>query len=436
MTSFSTAATRRAHSLSWGPPQPVIEKAYQVLKAQAAEAHLINNARFGQFLSEQFVAMEKASQPTRLMLVESANHAMHFGLRIKHKEGKPSYVVKFFDANDTTASARGKAGGVQTFEMQTIASYLAKEHSLCRHYPEDRGISMIFVRHEGDAQAGAITSPGSSVGKTLTTCIDTQEMDAIAVWHLMANGFAGNLGQLHERLKALSEDQCVELLAGKNNEGFPALYMGMQNGHAQAVKAYAELLKWIPQEQRIKLLIGNTFKGIPALHIAMTSGQAEMVKAYAELLKRVPQDRWNELLVGKDKENIPALHAAMELGEAGAIKAYGELLKELVPPDKQAGLLLVKISAGPSKGQSGVHFALEEGHFEVVTEHLEMLQGLAPDLSLATCAWLKNELKGYENLVLRSRPHSSSLLQEWNRMSGTFSKLKKALMGQLATGAA
>lgn len=439
-----------------------IKKTCKALKAQASETHLIDNTRFGQFLADQFAAMENKHQPTRLMLVESTNHMMNLGLRIKHQDGKPFYVVKFFDPNVTTTGTRSKAGSVQAFEMQTIASYLAEEEWAGLYYPEARGWSMIYVRPEGDAQAGTAISCGSSAGRTLNTCIEAKDIDATVVWHLMDGGFTENLRQLQSHLNTLPEDRRIELLAAKDGKGFPALYMSMQEGHTEAVKVYGELLASIPEERRVELLAAKDDSGFPALcmgmwmehveavktygellalipedqrvaliaakdplghpalYMAMEHGHVAAIKAYAALLASIPEDRRIALIEGKNGKGFSALYAGMYQGNAEAVKAYGELLK-LVPPDRQAELLLAK-----PKRMNGLNKALELGKFGAVKECLDILIRLAPDLSPKRRASLRKELQGYEKSILKSKSTVNSLSQ-YREMASTFSRLKKAL---------
>ena len=405
--------------------KPDIKKTYEGLKAQASETHLIDNARFGQFLASQFAVMEKENQPARLMLVESTNHMMNLGLRIKHdEEGKRSYVVKFFDPNVTTTGTRSKANSVQAFEMQTITSYLAEEEWAGFYYPEARGRSMIYVRPEADAQAGTAISRGSSAGRVLTTCIETKDIDATVVWLFMDNGFAGNLRQLQGHLNTLSEDRRIALLTAKNDTGFPALYTGMQNGHAEAIKAYGELLASIPEDRRVALIAAKDDTGFSALYMGMWTGHVEAVKAYGELLALIPEDQRVELIAAKDPQGCPALYMAMEHGNVESVKVYGNLLK-WVPPDRQAELLFV-LFAKNAKGMSGLNMVLNLGKFGAVTEYLYILMRLAPDLSPDRRASLRKELRVYERSILKSKSSANSLAQ-YREMASTFSRLKKAL---------
>ena len=372
--------------------KPDIEKTYKTLKAHASETHLIKNSKFGQFLVRQLEAMEKDGKQSKLMLMQSTIHAMNLGLRTKEKNGEKSYVVKFFDPNDTTTGTRSKTNSVQTFETQTLASYITDADKMKGYYPEPMGMSMIFVRPEEEAQASTSMLPAFSAGRTLTSMDikdneDNEGIDTTVIWHLMSEGFAGNLRKLRGHFAALPEHLFVEPIAGKNAKGYPALYAGMNNGHADAIRAYGELLKQfesLPEDQLIELISGESATGYSALFVGMHEGHAE------------------------------------------AIKACGDLLK-LLPPDRQADLLLAKISRGAYKGQSGLHIALAKGHFSAANELLQLLTQLAPALSAEQRAMLQNELKDGEEIFAQSTTTSSSSLQEWIKLKGAFSVLNTAL---------
>ena len=454
--------------------KPGIQKTFETLRTQASENHLIDNEKFGQFLARQFEAMEKDGQQRKLMLMASTNHVMNLGLRIKEKNGEKSYVVKFFDPNETTTGTRSKANSVKTFETQTLESYITDAGYMKTYYPELDGMSLISACTEEDAQASTSMSPASSTGKTLTS-MDIKDIDSTAVWHLIIEGFFGNLRELHDHIIALPENKRIELLAAKNANGDPALFISMQEGLAKAINTYEEWLKLfeaIPQNQLIKLLAGKRTDGTPALFIGMENGQAEAIKAWGELLKQfesIPQNQLIELLAGKHANGMPSLLIAMRDGHAEAIKAWGELLKifeipqdkfiellsgttdeenlalfmsmlnghaesvkaygdvvKLLPPDKQADLLLAKISFDQFKGNN-FQIAFENRHFSAANELLQLLAQLAPHLSPGKRAELREELKGYEKTFRDSPLATLTAPRERKKMRKLFAELKAEL---------
>ena len=411
-----------------------IQEKYFALKAQASEAHLIDNAKFGQFLADQFSAMEKEQKSTKLMLLESTVHTMNIGLRIKNKNGKTSYVVKFFDPNTTTNGTRSKTNSLQSLEMQTIASYIETAERLNSYFPETKGMSMIFVRPEDKKNSQeSITEPSSSTtGRMLTTCIENEHIDATAIWLLMADNFDGNLRKLHTHLEKLPEEQRVKLLEGKNAAGMPALFSAMQDGKAGSVKAYGQLLKLIPENRRIELVSANN-AGLPALFAALIHGHAEAIRAYGELLDLIPNSRRIEFISGKNATGagkaiitmFSQLAKAIESGHSEAVKAYGELLAS-IPEEQRIKLITPGISAlykvmwkGDTEAIKAynevlrlipeeeriksitentrlLHSAMRGGHMGAVKVYLELLNSVSPD-------------KQFELLLAKDRQGKSAL---------------------------
>jgi len=459
--------------------KPDIEKTYETLKEQASEVHLIDNKRFGQFLARQFDAMEKNGKQSKLMLLHSTNHAMNLGLMIKEKDDKKSYVVKFFDPNETTTGTHSKTNHAKTFETQTLASYITEAGALHAYYPEPVGMSLIFVRTEDETQKSISTAHSSRVNRTLTS-MDIDHIDATVMWHLIREGFTGNLRKLHDYFSSLPEDKRIELLSCKHEDGTPALFMSMQDGKTESVKAFGELLKLaepIPQDKLFTLIAAKDVENTPALFRSMQGGKTESVKAFGELLKlfdSVPQDQLFMLIAAKDAENTPALSISMENRHAETVKAWGELLKlfesmpqdqlfrliaatdaegtpalfismqngdaesvkaygdvmKLLPPDKQADLLLSKIHLGLfmfKKLKSGFQIAVENGHFRAANELLQLLTQLAPTTSPGKRAELREELKDYEKIFGYSIWEFFTAHQERSKMKKLFAELKSGL---------
>lgn len=134
--------------------KPDVQQTYEALEENALEVHLIDNETLGNFLVAQFAELEKASKvpALRKMLVTSTNHVMGLTLLIKEKEGKTSYVVQFFDPNETTSGTRSKMSSAKEFEAQTLRSYVTNEINLHSCYPESEGKSVIFVCPEANGQ--------------------------------------------------------------------------------------------------------------------------------------------------------------------------------------------------------------------------------------------------------------------------------------------
>ena len=259
--------------------------------------------------------MEKDGKQSKLMLLESTKHAMNLGLRIKEKDGKKSYVVKFFDPNQTTTGTRSKANSAKTFETQTLESYVNAD-DLKDYYPEPVGMSIICVRPKEHAQTGSSTVHGSSISRALTS-MDIEDIDVTVMWYLITKGFAGNLRQLRDHFTALPEDKRIELLATKDGDGTPALLLSMNDGDAEMVKAYGELVRCVPPEKQVDLLLAKAsegpLKGFSGLDMALEENQFSAAKEQLRLL--------NELAPSLSKDKRAKLRNELKESERHVLNA-------------------------------------------------------------------------------------------------------------------
>lgn len=286
-TEFSSEK-KIARNVKWG-----IEKTYRTLKALASETHLIDNKKFGQFLARQFEAMEKVGKQSKMMLVESTNHTMDFTLMIKEKDDKKSYVATFFDPNETDTHTRSKAYSVQTFETQTMESYITDADEMKGNYPEHVGMSIIFVHPEANTQISSTTTHGSNMGRTLTS-MDIKDIDATVMWHLISEGFAGNLRKLHDHFSLLPEDKRIELLGATNDMGCPAFYASIGHGNVEVAEAYGDLVKLVSPDRQVDLLLpkisNSQFEGRRSLQLALESNHFKVINVLLHLLTQIAPD--------------------------------------------------------------------------------------------------------------------------------------------------
>jgi len=437
-----------------------IEQTWRAFKSQASEGHIVDNAKFGQFLVKQFEAIERENKRPRKMLLQSSNHLMNLTLMVKEKQGKKSYVVQFYNPSETTTNVRSRTGSLQTVETQLLEDYLRGGVAAIRmYYPEtegtsNKGKSLVLVQPEGVTQAGSASSEAPGVGRTLAAFLDPQDVDSSVIWHLMYAGFDGSLKQLREHFNSLSEDQCIELLSrkyGSPSKSAPALFASMQEGHANAIRVYGELLASISLERRIELLVGKNEQGNSALFIAGVTGKTEAIKAYGELLAAIYaehnesrpakrqkidlnelppltfEEQFIDILAAKNANHLSALFIVMAQGTIETLDAYADLLK-MVSPDKQAELLLAKICEGEYAGNNGLMIAIQRERFEIAARYISILNQLAPKLSANKRTELWNELQGCETHMVNAM-RSLPFHQEARRMQQSFMMLKTALGG-------
>ncbi len=397
---------------------PDSRQKYRNLRRQATEVHLFDNGKFGEFLDEQFLAMEDASKKKRLVLFVSTNHVMTFGLRIKEKNGRKFHVIKLIEPSRTTSLVRSKKSSLKTFKFEGGHSYIDGNERLQLYWP-NCSASMAFVRPEADELSSDLPA-AEDPNRTLTTSIPDKDVDPTIMWYLLTEGFAGNLRQLKETIESKEDDEerlsllsakndlgssglCMalqegqhcairafkelldlalghelaNLIAARRADGTSGLALALQRGHAGAIGAYAELFHLIPNEQErnrliVDLLTEKDQDGCTGFYIALQNGHADAVRACKKLLDLLPKgERVNlirKLLSGNRNDGTPPLFMALQQGDPDTVKAYGELLFEF-PEEERADLLAARDSAG----NPGLYAALLGRHVDAVNTYVELL---------------------------------------------------------------
>jgi uncharacterized protein len=198
--------------------------------------------------------------------------------------------------------------------------------------------------------------PSAAADRKLSGCIPDEEIDATAVWYLMANGFAGDLRRLKEQIANRSDTERITLLAAKNTDGSPGLCLALQFGHADLVKSLRELLPLIPKEQRAELLAAKDAGGIPGVLEASDNGHDDTVEALFEgLLQLLPVEQRIEWIVA---DETPESSLALQNRHAAAVTVLDELLR-WIEADQQYQLLL-DLQRGLTM------LAAQDGHTDIV----------------------------------------------------------------------
>ncbi|MEC5218114.1 hypothetical protein RCH09_003083 [Actimicrobium sp. GrIS 1.19] len=330
------------------------EAAYDAVTATAAETCLVENARFGAFLADQFERMQADGRPFKNLLLSSTNHAMTVNLRIKEKHGKTVYVAKVFDPNTTTRHARVASSDLATIASRPLGHYLVGTAEQT-YFPEEPRAAILF-----GYDAEAATSAHARVTDRRLSGMYA-ETSPQTMYYLLTYDFASNLGDLGPVMQAASPGHRLALLAAKESGGIPGLWMAFQNGNADAIAAWAKWLPMVPQEQHAELLSAKNATGVPGLLMGLQKGHANAVAAWGRLLDMIPKEQRAELLSAKNATGVPGLMMALQNGRAAAVAAWGQLL-DMIPNEQRAELL----SAKRADGVPGLMLALENGHADAV----------------------------------------------------------------------
>ena len=291
------------------------------LQNHATEVHLLHNHDFGQALAQQLtsLAAEGKFPQSKFILLTSIDHAMGVRLTVKEKDGNLRYVAELFDPNRTTSHMHVASASLRTFEMLTLENFMFEPELYEDYYPASENFSTMFVRPSPPIeQAMTESAQGAVKDRMLTNSIKDEDINGTAVWHMLENGFAGDLRLLKN--KKITIDK--ELLAAKNHAGTPGFFTVLQNGHADAIRAFGELLEQVPLEERAELLAAKRVDGVPGFYMALQNGHADAINAYGELLNLVTSEERAKLLAPKDAEKNSGLAQALKVGKLEALEQY------------------------------------------------------------------------------------------------------------------
>ena len=331
---------------------------HEHLMVHAAETHLFHNHDFGKVLVGQFGEMQRKEETTRLLLLTSSDHSMSVELKVKDKDGKPHYVAALFDPNATTSHIRFASDDVRTLEGFTLEGFIKLESTYNFYYPNSDETSLMFVRPPAPAQAQAEPArenrgAGAVRNRSLTSCIEGEKLNETVLNFMLKYGFSGDIRRLKnaiaKQMAKRPEDERLQLLEAKDDNGDPGLYMALQNGHADVITAFGQVLKelQVPPAECVKLLAAKRDDGVPGLYMALQNGHADAITAFGQVLKelQVPPAECVKLLAAKRDDGATGLYWALKKGKLGAVEQYIQIVKKIAPEldDEHRAALLQEI---------------------------------------------------------------------------------------------
>jgi len=285
------------------------------LAYNAKRCDLISNDKFGQHLKACFEDMRKPEkkETLRTLLINSTNHAMAVRLCIKDNtegEGKPVYVVNFYDPNITNGSVRCETNDLSTLINQTLKQYVDgsnEEHAVSNYAlysGENAPISMVM-----ECDLANFTNYSTNTERRLNS-FAADPLTPTHIFTLLDGYFFHNFVGLQNQLQEIgqqSPEQLLHLLSGTNESGMSGLFIALGMGHKAAIKTYTVLLKGLfsrlakfEQKKLIELLAVKDLDGIFALNYTPDYKYVETVDAYQELLHQLPETERAELTASID----------------------------------------------------------------------------------------------------------------------------------------
>jgi hypothetical protein len=414
---------------------PINDELFRNALANADERHLRRNSEWGQFIVQQFRAMDAPPRDgnekarTQHLYVSSTNHGMAAELKIRYADdGAKSYVVHFYDPNDTLGDKRIAVTDFEDLIGLPLASFLPTERNEETYYgeKEKEQISMIHVLSPDSFAANPVTEDATP--KRLTSRID--DLNRTVLFFLLQRGCSDDLRdlqpQIAQHLNSLTSEKQIKFLSALKMEGIPGFFMALQNGYPEAVRLFFrlvlgtnlsnsekiallsprdtggisglevtlyrshsktaeafcdEILKsTLPPEARAEILAGKTSKEVPALNRAFFFQREDMVGQCCDIALNsgLPSPFQVELLSAENPGKIAAFHLGMYQGYAKEVKTFcGRVLKSKLDPKDKVDLLLAR----SGKGDTALGSALEKNHPDAVEAYCDAIINSNLDLN-------------------------------------------------------
>jgi hypothetical protein len=281
-----------------------LEGQFDTLLRAAPEVHLVALADWGRFAAAQLQGLAPPpASSSKSMLVLSGDHVMALHLKVKPgPDGEPRLVANFYEPNLTAIHKRTASSSLQRFESLQARDLFVDTDALQEFFGVETDATFITL------PAGGIDSlqpppPGGDPERRLTGPLPP--LRPTVMHHIGMGGFAGTLRDLLPAFTELARRdpaQAAEFLAGRSNEGVPALHIALQDNHAHVISEFARLLAVaeLDEDDIADLLTALDDRGVSGLFMAMQDGQAEAVLAFIDCVAHsgLPPGRQVAVLAG------------------------------------------------------------------------------------------------------------------------------------------
>ncbi len=277
-----------------------------------SDAALVSHDCWGSQIESEFMDMESKEETLRTISIATTNHAMVLGLKIKSDSSGKTYVVEFYDPNDTTSHRRVAYDSSNRARIGALtARDLLSQRKMNRYFPDAGQTSIFFAKH--DAGSGSIRRMQLPAGPPT----------ADAIYYLLKYSRTETLAEQGERLARLPPAQRFACLAAADSDRRSGLFYALLFGHGSTCAAYGQLIanSGLSSEEKMGLLSAMGNQEAPAIHLALASRKADIVTRYGILLRAsgLSREQKLQLLQVKNAKDETALLIAERRSDPAAI---------------------------------------------------------------------------------------------------------------------
>ncbi len=352
-----------------------VEELYEQLQLQAKEIYFIPNNEFGICLSKIFKSMERKSENTQSILLESFNHAMAVRLRIKENENNNTkrYVISVYDPNMTNVTVRCEVDDlvkVRDFQVKDFINHHLFGNFYKSYYPtESSEISTLYI-----CKKPANESVPECTGKKITF-YDWIALPAssINLYTFLIEGFSQEIKNLKNQLEIIykkNPEKLMEILTAKSPDGIMGFEQALLNDHADAINAFGELLQLVPENKRSELLVNNKKTKYTLFDIVCSREKNKTTMAFKNIVSLISKNERYKLIESKVNILDTVINSLITKKDSSHLNEIFELIS--LAPEEHVINLLSNIDITQS-----LEYSLYHNDTKSINIITKMLKGLS-----------------------------------------------------------
>lgn len=305
---------------------------------QQCRAWAIEAGALGDRFAKMFTEMEAAQQSLYGLLLSTVNHVLGVALKIKHRGGKPHYVVLLYEPNCSVAHRRVAADRIDDIARLTLASFLP--HADIREYLPNG--DCLLVHHVDKAILERVRRRASGAPAPSTAPLHgnlpplSRALLALLLGH---NQYAAAMS-LVPIVRAMPEPARRALLVGsQQKDDAPLVFHAIDGRHPETLQAFAALIEMLDPADRKRQFTevdeGDGDSARTPTEWALTAQNAVAAGPFLKVMARLIPDDAMSILESTvfDKHENPLCVAANE-GSAGTLRAFFDAIAHLTSSEK------------------------------------------------------------------------------------------------------
>jgi hypothetical protein len=311
-------------------------------EAPAGCKHLVNSEELGDYLQALAMKLQAAGPregPCEAnCLLHTADHAMALHVERKRKDGVEYFSAKLYDPNATATYKRVVKASPEDFGSLKLKEMMIRPELISLYTNgANKPLSMVAVSLDHRLQPSMDRSSTTASAENMFLALQSGLLDDV---HSMLKTALEGTQVSNEGKELLRAHHLWDELVA-----VPGLYMAFQNDQSDVVKAFTEAVlasDGLNEQEKVNLLAAKTDDGRPGLFSALKNGHSDTVKVFAQvvLASTLSPQAKVELLGAKDRQGIAGLALANASGHDETANAFTQIVRRSRLDEAQKNELL------------------------------------------------------------------------------------------------